>query len=83
LWCALPIISSERYGRFGHLMKELELYGEFRRTEFFGVVLGRVADAEVFLEMVREKREKQLTAFHDVGLIVPVEQVFTFHPEIL
>ncbi len=81
MWGFNLVVTMDREGRFGHLMKELELYGEFRRSEFFGVVLGRVAGAEAFLKMVREKREKQLTAFQDVARIVLLGQVFTFQPK--
>lgn len=81
VWEFNLVVTMERDGRFGHLMKELELYGEFRRTEFFGVVLGRVADVEAFLETIRAKREKQLTAFQDVGRVIPLDKVFSFRPE--
>jgi tRNA(Ser,Leu) C12 N-acetylase TAN1 len=81
MWEFNIVATMDREGRFGHLMKELSLYGVFHRTEFFGVVLGRVEDAGAFLEKVRQKREKQLVAFQDLGRVLPVDRVFTFQPE--
>jgi tRNA(Ser,Leu) C12 N-acetylase TAN1 len=81
MWEFNLVVTMDREGRFGAMLKELALYGEFRRTEFFGVVLGRVQKPEAFLETVLEKRGKQLTAFQDVGRVIPLDQVFTFRPE--
>lgn len=68
-------------GRFRHLMEELDLYGDFRRTEFLGVILGQVENVQTFLEEVREKRSRQLIAFQDLGRVIPLDQVFTFHAD--
>jgi len=81
MWQFNIVATMDREGRFDHWLKELCLYGEFHKTEFFGVVLGRVADPAEFLETVRQKREKQLVAFQDLGRVVPVDRVFVFHPE--
>jgi tRNA(Ser,Leu) C12 N-acetylase TAN1 len=81
MWEFNIVATMDREGRFGHMLKELSLYGEFHRTDFFGVVLGRVEDRDAFMEMVREKREKQLVAFQDLGRLLPVDRVFTFQPE--
>ena len=68
-------------GRFRHLMEELRPYGDFHRTEFLGVIIGRVEDPAAFLETVREKTARQLIAFQDLGRVIPVERVFTFRAE--
>jgi tRNA(Ser,Leu) C12 N-acetylase TAN1 len=81
MWEFNLVVTMDREGRFGPMLKELALYGEFRRTEFFGVVLGRVQKPETFLETVLEKRGKQRTAFQDVGRVIPLDKVFTFRPE--
>ncbi len=80
MWEFNIVATMDREGRFGHLMKELSLYGEFHRTDFFGVVLGRVEDPGAFLETVRAKREKQLVAFQDLGRVLLIDRVFTFCP---
>lgn len=81
MWEFNLVVTLESGGRFRHLMEELKSYGEFHKTEFLGVILGRVEDPEAFLETVRQKREKQLIAFQDMGRVIPVDRVFSFHEE--
>jgi tRNA(Ser,Leu) C12 N-acetylase TAN1 len=81
MWQFNLVVTLSADGRYRHLLEELRLYGEFQRTEFLGVVLGRVAEVPSFLELVREKRSRQLIAFQDIGRIIPVEQVFTFQAD--
>jgi tRNA(Ser,Leu) C12 N-acetylase TAN1 len=40
-----------------------------------------VEDRQAFLEAVRGERERRLTAFQDLGRIIPVDRVFLFTPE--
>lgn len=75
------IVTLASNGRFRHLLQELSSYGDFRRTDFLGVIIGRVESLPGFLENIREKRQKQLIAFQDLGRIVPVDQVFVFRPD--
>ena len=81
MWEFNLVVTMASGGRFHHLMEELELYGEFRKTQFLGVVLGRVEDPWSFLETVREHRERQLSAFQDLGRVVPIERHFIFRAE--
>jgi tRNA(Ser,Leu) C12 N-acetylase TAN1 len=81
MWEFNIVATMANEGRFRHLMQELDPYGEFRKTEFLGVVLGRVEDKDAFLEAVREKTARQLIAFQDLGRVVPVDQVFIFRVE--
>ncbi|HXV20040.1 MAG TPA: THUMP domain-containing protein [Desulfuromonadales bacterium] len=75
------VVTQASNGRFRHLLQELSPHGEFRRTEFLGVIIGRVEDPRIFLESIREKRQKQWIAFQDLGRVVPLERVFVFHLE--
>lgn len=65
-------------GRYRQLLAELQGLGDFRRTEFLGVVLGQVENRHHFLEAIRESRRQRFTAFQDLGRVVPVDRVFTF-----
>jgi len=81
MWAFNTVVTMASEGRFRHLLEELEPYGEFRRTEFLGVILGQVENVRAFLEAVREKRSRQLIAFQDLGRVIPLETVFTFHAD--
>jgi len=81
VWEFNLVVTLASEGRFRHLMEELEPHGEFRRTEFLGVILGRVEDLRAFLETVRRKRGEQLIAFQDLGRVIPLDGIFTFHAE--
>lgn len=81
MWDFNIVVTLASEGRFRHLMGELQPCGEFHRTEFLGVALGRVEDPQAFLETVREKREEQLIAFQDLGRVIPLDRIFTFHVE--
>jgi tRNA(Ser,Leu) C12 N-acetylase TAN1 len=81
MWEFNIVVTMASEGRFRHLMEELEPHGEFRRTEFLGVILGRIEDSGTFLETVREKRSPQLIAFQDLARVIPLETVFTFHAD--
>ena len=81
MWAFNIVVTMASGGRYHHLMAELEAHGEFHRTEFLGVLLGRVADVADFLETVRAARELSVIAFQDLGRVVPVERTFTFRTE--
>lgn len=81
MWTFNVVVTLASHGRFRQLLQELAPHGEFRRTEFLGVVIGRVENPAVFLEVVREKRQQQLSAFQDLGRAVPLDRVFVFHLE--
>lgn len=81
MWAFNLVVTLASNGRFRHLLQELAPHGEFRKTEFLGVVIGSVDSPATFLETVREKRQKQLIAFQDLGRVVPLDRVFTFHLE--
>jgi tRNA(Ser,Leu) C12 N-acetylase TAN1 len=81
MWEFNLVVTMASDGRFRHLMEELKPHGDFHRSEFLGVVIGRVEDPAAFLEVVREKTASQLIAFQDLGRVIPVERVFTFRAE--
>lgn len=79
MWKFNLVVTLAADGRFRHLFEELSLYGDFHKTEFLGVILGHVDDPLEFLEFVREKCERQLVAFQDLGRVVPLESCFSFN----
>ncbi|PLX83490.1 MAG: hypothetical protein C0617_11210 [Desulfuromonas sp.] len=81
MWEFNLVVTTASEGRFRHLLEELRPYGDFHKTGFLGVLLGKVNDPQVFLEEVRQRREERLIAFQDLGRAVPVERTFTFGAE--
>ena len=78
MWEFNVLVTMAQDGRYRQMLEELAPYGEFHKTEFHGVALGRVPDMQQFLETVRQKREREVIAFQDVSRIVPLDKVFTF-----
>lgn len=72
------IVTLASHCRYRHLLQDLSSYGDFRKTNFLGVIIGRVDSPPEFLEKILENRQKPLIAFQDLGRVVPVEQVFVF-----
>ncbi len=78
MWQFNVLVTMASDGRYRHLLDELAEYGEFHKTGFHGVALGRVTDMELFFEAIRQKRTGQCMALQDLARVVPLEQVFTF-----
>jgi len=78
MWEFNVLVTMASGGRYRRMLDELAPYGEFHKTEFHGVVLGRVADMDAFLETVRRQRASRVIAFENVGRIVPLEVIFSF-----
>jgi tRNA(Ser,Leu) C12 N-acetylase TAN1 len=78
MWKFNVVVTMSSEGRYRRLLEELSPLGEFRSTEFLGVILGQVVDRHTFLEDVHEKRRTS-GAFGDLRRIIPLDRVFTFH----
>lgn len=81
MWTFNVVVTMANQGQFHRLMDELNASGDFRRTEFFGVILGQVPNVLNFLETLREQRRRRLISFQDVGRVVPLEHTFIFTVE--
>jgi tRNA(Ser,Leu) C12 N-acetylase TAN1 len=81
MWAFNVIVTTGRQGRYRQLLEELAPLGEFRPTEFFGVIVGKVEDLPTFLETLRDRRKMSLIAFQDIGRVIPLEQVAVFRLE--
>jgi len=81
MWTFNLVVTLASDGRYRRLLQELAPHGDFRRTGFLGVAIGQVEQPAAFLETIRQKRQQQLIAFQDLGRVVPLDRVFTFHLE--
>ncbi|MFP4169980.1 MAG: THUMP domain-containing protein [Methanomassiliicoccales archaeon] len=71
----MEVILTSHPFREEELLDELRPYGDFRVTEFRGVVRGEVDDLPTFLE------ELEHGALFALSRVVPVESSFTFTPD--
>lgn len=65
------------------LLNGLRQYGEFHRTEFRDVCIGRVTDVTVFLDGVLAASEARAGWTRHLSRVIPVEHTFHFTPETL
>ena len=78
--CNLLVTMAEG-AHFGYLLRELSCYGEFHKTEFFGVILGQVPGLNDFLEDIRQRVEKKDPFCKEISRIVPIDCFFVFRPD--
>ncbi|WP_225073583.1 THUMP domain-containing protein [Desulfuromonas sp. CSMB_57] len=78
MWQFNVLVTMAQDGRYSHMLAELAPWGEFHKTEFHGVALGRVADPEAFLETIRSRRAESPAAFRNLGRVVPFVRTFVF-----
>ena len=81
MWEFNVIVTSAREGRYQRLLRDLGSFGDFRRSEFLGVIVGRVEDLPGFLEALRERRAADPAALPDLGRVIPLEQAAVFRVE--
>lgn len=81
MWEFNVLVTMAHDGRYRQMLAELAPWGEFHKTEFHGVALGKVPDILHFLETIRAQRQERLIAFQDLSRIVPLDKVFTFDPD--
>lgn len=61
-----------------HLARRLRRFGDFRWTEFRGVLIGRVEDHEAFFEQLRRNEEDEPGFLSPLSKLVPIERTFSF-----
>ncbi len=69
------------WGRELHLLRALNLLGEFHPTQFKDVCTGRVEDVTRFLDALLRAREANERWTRDLARVIPVERTFRFAPE--
>jgi tRNA(Ser,Leu) C12 N-acetylase TAN1 len=75
--CNLLVTMAEK-AHFGYLLRELSRYGEFQKTEFFGVILGQVPNLNDFLEDIRKRGAEEDPFFQEISRMVPFDSFFVF-----
>ncbi len=61
-----------------HLARRLRRFGDFRWTQFRGVLVGRVEDQQAFFEQLRRCEEHEPGFLQPLARMVPIDQFFTF-----
>ncbi len=64
-----------------HLAKRLRRFGDFRWTQFRGVLVGRVEDQQAFFEQLRRCEENEPGFLRPLAKMVPIDRLFTFTVE--
>lgn len=59
----------------------LRRFGDFRRTRFLGVLVGRVKNPEAFFEQLLRNEEEQPGFLDPLSKLVPIDRVFVFTVE--
>jgi len=67
-----------REGGFNRGKRFLEEFGPVHRTDFFNILVMRVADHRLFLEELREKARRDGEASSSLARVMPVVETFTF-----
>lgn len=66
-----------------HLAKLLRRFGDFRWTQFLGVLVGQVADHEAFFAQLVRHEEDEPGFLRPLARLVPIERTFAFTAETL
>lgn len=61
-----------------HLARRLRRFGDFRWTEYRGVLIGRVEDHLAFFEQLRRHEEDEPGFLYPLSKLVPIERTFSF-----
>lgn len=64
-----------------HLARRLGRFGDFRWTQFRGVLVGRVEDQQAFFEQLRRCEENEPGFLRPLAKMVPIDRLFTFTVE--
>jgi tRNA(Ser,Leu) C12 N-acetylase TAN1 len=75
------IIATTPPGQERELLPALNRLGEFARSEFNGVLIGRVDDVTRFLEDIRHAGEEHAEWRQYLLRVLPVERTFSFTPQ--
>jgi len=78
MWNFNLVVTLAPAGGYARLLAELGRYGEFHRTEFLGVILGRVEDIPAFFTEAEQRRREPGSPLADIGRVVPLVHTFIF-----
>lgn len=83
MWNFNLVVTLAPGGRYVRLLAELGRYGEFHRTEFLGVILGRVEDPAAFFAEAERCRREPNSPLADIGRAIPLAHTFIFTADTL
>ena len=72
------IVATSLEGRQDALLIALHKLGDFRRSRFRNVILGKVEDPQVFLDQLKRLLDKDLLLPTALARALPVEKIFEF-----
>ena len=72
------VVITVREGGYNLAKRFLEQFGPVHRTEFFNILLMRVADHRLFLEALRDKITRDEEGRSSLARVLPVVETFTF-----
>ena len=64
-----------------HLVRLVKRLGDFWRTPFLGLLVGRVEDHEAFCEQLRRSEEQRPGFLRSLARLIPIDRTFTFQVE--
>ncbi len=74
-WNVVVTVREEGYNRARRLLGG---FGQVDRTDFFNILVMRVADSRLLLEELREAAEREPESTACLARVLPVDQTFTF-----
>ena len=75
------VLATARDKQQRHLAKRLRRFGDFRWTQFRGVLVGRVEDHQAFFEQLQRCEENEPGFLYPLAKLVPIDRIFTFAVE--
>ncbi len=74
-WNVVVTVREEGYNRARRLLGR---FGSVDRTDFFNILVMRVADPRLLLEGLREEADREPESVASLARVLPVDQTFTF-----
>ena len=73
------VVVTVQEGGYNDARRLLERFGRVSRTDFFNVLVMRIADVRPFLDLLREEAERDPKSVLPLARVMPVIQTFDFH----
>ncbi len=72
------VLATAKDKELRHLARRLRRFGDFRWTQFRGVLVGRVEDHQAFFEQLQRCEENEPGFLRPLARMVPIDRLFTF-----
>jgi hypothetical protein len=77
------VLATAKNHEQGHLARRLKRLGDFSWSSYPGLLIGRVADHQAFLEQLRRREEGHPGFLFPLARLVPLDRTFVFTAETL